>query len=259
VTRLAPVQPPRLAAALAVLAVVLSAAGCASPSSSSGPAPAAPSAAPRPTSSAAATTPTSPTPAAPTEPVSPPAGTVLVEIPEGGILLPVPAGWVQIPADGLADPAVRAEIAAKYPGADALLDQTTRLNGQASPAFLAVDPTAAARGDPLAANLSVMATQPSVGGPLLDIAVGFIADGMAETLQTTAPPVRERVPTQVGDAVRISMDIPPRDGHEIVATAWVIGAPRATLLITLLGPAEAVAGLDPATFAGALARSGGTP
>lgn len=250
-------RPAGLIAA-ALLAAALSgvAAGCASmPSAASQPPSVAPSSVPTPGPTATA----SATPALPTVPPSAPAGTVLVDIPEGGILMPVPAGWVQIPAAALADPAVRDQIAEQYPGSATLLDQTKRLNGQASPAFLAVDPTAAARGDPLAANLSVMATQPSVGGPLLDIAVGFIADGMAETLEATAPPVRERVPTQVGDAVRIRMEVPPRDGHEIMATAWVIGAPRATLLITLLGPKEAMAGLDAETFAASLVRSGGTP
>jgi len=181
----------------------------------------------------------------------------MVDIPEGGVLLPVPAGWVQIPATDLADPARRAQIAAQYPGSGTLLDQTDRLNGQAAPVFLAVDPTAADRSEPLAANLSVLATQPSVGGPLLDLAAGFIADGMAETLGATTPPIRERVPTQVGDAVRIRMEVPPRDGHEIVAAAWVIGAPRATLLITILGPKEALDMLDPDTFAAALIRNAG--
>lgn len=256
-TRVTTVTLAGLAAVL--LAAILVAAGCGS-SSPSGAASQAPSVAPSATTSQGPTATWSPTPVPPTVPPSAPAGTVLVDIPEGGILLPVPTGWVQIPAEDLADPAVRAQIGAQYPGADALLDQTERLNGQAAPAFLAVDPTAAARGDPLAANLSVMATQPSVGGPLLDIAVGFIADGMAETLEATAPPVRERVPTQVGDAVRIRMEVPPRDGHEIVAEAWVIGAPRATLLITLLGPKTAMNGLDPDTFAGSLIRStGDTP
>jgi hypothetical protein len=238
--------------ALLWLAAIVVAGGCGSPSPSS--------ASPSPTVLPSPTTLPSPTRVPPSAPPSAPAGTVLVDIPEGGILLPVPTGWAQIPAADLADPAVRARIAAQYPGADALLDQTKRLNGQAAPVFLAVDPTAAARGDPLAANLSVMATQPSVGGPLLDIAVGFIADGMAQTLEATAPPVRERVPTQVGEAVRIKMDVPPRDGHEIVAAAWVIGAPRATLLITLLAPKAALDGLDPDTFAAELLRStGDTP
>jgi len=247
------------AAALMAGLVVLAAAGCAPSAPSSGPS-RGPSASPVPTSSPSPTAQPATPAASPTVVPSGPAGTVMVEIPEGGIWLPVPAGWVQIPAADLADPARREEIAEQYPGSGTLLAQTDRLNGQASPAFLAVDPLASSRGEPLAANLSVMATQPSVGGPLLDFAVGFIADGMAETLEATAPPVRERVPTQVGDAVRIRMEVPPRGGHEIVAEAWVIGAPRATLLITLLGPRTAMNGLDPDAFAAQLLRStGSTP
>jgi hypothetical protein len=196
----------------------------------------------------------SPLPAAPSPTVqpSPPAGTVLVDIPEGGVLLPVPVGWVQVPAADLADPARRADLAARYPGSATLLEQTSRLDGRAAPVFLAVDPSAAARSEPLAANLSVLATQPSVGGPLLDLAVGFIADGMAETLGATTPPTKERVKIAAGDAVRIRMQVPPRDGHEIVATAWVIGAPGGTLLITLLGPETALDGLDLDALAAAI-------
>ena len=235
-------------AALVALVTVAAVAGCGSP------APSTPSLAPTATPTPTPTPTPSPSPATPSPAAqpSPPAGTVLVDIPEGGVLLPVPAGWVQVPAGDLADPARRAELAAQYPGSGTLLEETDRLDGRATPVFLAVDPSAADRDEPLAANLSVLATQPSVGGPLLDIAASFIGDGMAETLGATTPPVRERVAIAAGDAVRIRMQVPPRDGHEILATAWVIGAPGGTLLITLLGPEAALGGLDPDVLAAAI-------
>ncbi len=245
---------PAVVAALVALAIVGAVAGCGSPPNEPPGTPSlAPTATPAPTPTPTAT-PSPATPSPTTQP-SPPAGTVLVDIPEGGVLLPVPAGWVQVPAGDLADPARRAELAALYPGSGTLLEQTDRLDGRATPVFLAVDPSAADRDEPLAANVSVLATQPSVGGTLLDIAASFIGDGMAETLGATAPPVRERVTIAAGDAVRIRMQVPPRDGHEILATAWVIGAPGGTLLITLLGPEEALAGLDPDVLAAAIVPS----
>lgn len=240
-------------AALVALVIVAAVAGCGSPSPSNGP-PGTPSLAPTATPAPTPTPTASPSSAtpSPTAQPSPPAGTVLVDIPEGGVLLPVPAGWVQVPAGDLADPARRAELAAEYPGSGTLLEQTDRLDGRATPVFLAVDPSAADRSEPLAANLSVLVTQPSVGGTLLDIAASFIGDGMAESLGATTPPVRERVAIAAGDAVRIRMQVPPRDGHEILATAWVIGAPGGTLLITLLGPEAALGGLDPDVLAAAI-------
>jgi hypothetical protein len=181
-----------------------------------------------------------------------------VDIPEAAVLVPVPTGWVRVPASDLADPAKRAELAATYPGSAALLEQADRLGGQATPVFLAVDPTAADRGEPLAANLSVLVTQPSVGGALLDIASSFIADGMADSLGATTAPVRERVEMPAGEAVHIRLDVPPRDGHEIVAEAWVVGAPGGTMLVTLLGPATGLGGMSPEAFARAIVPAVGT-
>ena len=221
-------------------------AGCATPTPS--PPPTDP---PTPAPTASPTPVPTPTPAPSGDP-SLPAGTVAVAVPEAGILLPVPAGWVLVPAADLADPARRAELAATYPGSAALLEQTERIGGQATPVFLAVDPTAADRSEPLAANLSVLVTQPSVGGPLLDLASGFIADGMAESLGATAGPTRERVDLAAGEAVRIELALPPVDGHEMVAVAWVVGAPGGTMLLTLLGPATALETLDPDALAAAI-------
>lgn len=242
----------RRALAGALLAGVLVAgpaclvAGCASPSPS--PSPTDP---PTPPPTGSPTPTPSPTSAPSTDPGLP-EGTVAVAVPEAGILLPVPAGWVLVPAADLADPARRAELAATYPGSAALLEQTERIGGQATPVFLAVDPTAADRSEPLAANLSVLVTQPSVGGPLLDLASGFIADGMADSLGATAGPTRERVELAAGEAVRIGLELPPVDGHEIVAVAWVVGAPGGTMLLTLLGPATALGTLDPDDLAAAI-------
>jgi hypothetical protein len=246
----------RVIVAAVIFGILVAAAGCAAPSPTSPPSPT-PTPRPSPTEPPIA----SPTPTPlPTARPSPPAGTVPVDVPEAGVLIPVPAGWVQIPAADLNDPARRAELAARYPGSDALLAQTDRLDGQATAVLLAVDPTAAERSEPLAANLSVLVTQPSVGGPLLDLAAGFIADGMADSLGATGTPTREHVTLAAGEAVRIGLALPPRNGHPMSATAWVVGAPGGTMLVTLLGPASALAGLDPDALAAAIVPDvGGAP
>lgn len=245
----------RATGAAVILGILVAAAGCGAPSPTP-PASQAPTLRPSPTEPPIA----SPPPTPPTAWPSPPAGTVPVDVPEAGVLIPVPAGWVQVPADDLSDPARRAELAAQYPGSDALLAQTDRLDGQATAVLLAVDPTAAERSEPLAANLSVLVTQPSVGGPLLDLAAGFIADGMADGLGATGTPTREHVKLAAGEAVRIGLALPPRNGHPMSATAWVVGAPGGTMLVTLLGPAGALAGLDPDAFAAAIVPDvGGAP
>lgn len=235
------------------LVLSMSLGACGSPTPSATPPPSPAPATPSPTVSP--TAPGSPTPS-PSAGALPP-GTVVVDIPEAGIRLPVPAGWTQVPASDLADPAKRAELAAAYPGAGGLLEQADRLGSQAKAVFLAVDPTAAERGDPIAANLAVMVAQPSVGHPLLDLAAGFIADGMSETLGATGRGSRDRSDLPAGDAVRIRLDMPDLEGLPMVAAAWVIGAPGGTVLVTLLGPERALGGLDPDALAAAIVRAGG--
>jgi len=185
-----------------------------------------------------------PAPSATVAPATAPPGTSMVAVPEAGIALPVPSAWRTVDAAGLADPAVRADLAATYPGAAGLLAAVDELNGRAEPAFIAVDPAAAGSDGPLAANLSVLVAQPSVGGPLLDLVAGFICDALTDALAVSASPerVRERLP--IGDAVRCTYDLPATADGPLVAEAWVIGAPDATVLVTLLGPASAV---DPLT------------
>lgn len=234
----------RAIGAALLLGVVAASAGCAAPSPTPPPTPAV---TPAPMVSPVA----SPTPPR-TAPPSLPAGTIPVAIPEAGVRIPVPAAWIRVPVADLRDPVRRAELAQQYPGSDALLAQADRLDGQATPVLLAVDPTAAGRSDPLAANLSVLVTQPSVSGPLLDLAAGFIADGMAESLGATGTPTKEHVELPAGDAVRIGLTLPPRDGQPLSATAWVVGAPDATMLVTLLGPASTLGDLDPDALAAAI-------
>lgn len=239
---------PRRGAAVGLLALVgaLMAAGCG---------PVAPTATVLPTPSPAITATPEPT-SGPSSTSAPsadaPAGTAYVNVPAAGILLPVPESWVSVPAADLLDPARRAELAERFPGAGELLAETAELDGWATPVFLAADPSEAARSGPLAANLSVLATQPAVGGPLLDLAAGFIADGLAESLGATTPPGRERVELPVGEAIRLDLDVPSMGGEEIRATAWVIGAPSATLLVTLMGPASALGDLDAGSLAEAI-------
>ena len=226
---------------------------CGSPTPSATPVPSPTPATPYPTVPATAPGSGAPSPSA----GALPPGTVAVYIPEAGVRLPVPAGWTQVPASDLADPAKRAELAAAYPGAAALLEQADRLGSQAKAVFLAVDPAAAERGDPIAANLAVMVAQPPVGHPLLDLAAGFIADGMDETLGATWRASRDRSYLPAGDAVRIRLDLPPREGLPMVGAAWVVGAPSGTMLVTLLGPERALGGLDFDALAAAIVPSGG--
>lgn len=233
------------------IAVALLVAGCGSsvtdgsPSPTARPSPSAtPSAAPTPSPS-----PPSPLPPAPAEA---PAGTTWVETQEAGLLVPVPDGWTQVPPGDVLDPARRAELEQRFPGAVTLLAQADRLGDWADPVLLAVDPSAASQAGPLTANLSVLATQPSVTGPLLDFVAGFIADGIADTLDAPSPD-RRKVVLPAGEAVELEFDVPPgEDGRPVTAIAWVIGAPGGTVLVTLMGSREALAGLEPDTLARAI-------
>jgi hypothetical protein len=167
----------------------------------------------------------------------------MVAVPAAGISLPVPSAWRAGDAAGLADPAVRADLAATYPGAAELLAAVDELNGRAEPAFIAVDPAAAGSDGPLAANLSVLVAQPSVGGPLLDFVAGLICDSLADALGAPSTPDRARERLPIGDAVRCTYDLPEGADGPLVGEAWVIGAPDATVLVTLLGPASALDGV----------------
>jgi hypothetical protein len=164
----------------------------------------------------------------------------------------VPDGWEPIGAEVLADPSAREAIAATYPGSGKLLGALDRLGSRAEPVFLAADPSAASLAGPLAPNVSVLVSQPSVGGLLLDVAAGFIKDALTDVLGATGDPAQERVTLPAGEAVRFHYAIPAADGGEIVADAWVIGAPQGTLLVTLMGTASTLGDLDPDAIAGAI-------
>ena len=189
-----------------------------------------------------------------------PPGTALVDVPEAGILLPVPVGWESVGADALRVPATRAALAARYPGSGMLLGSFDQLGGRAEPVFLAADPSPASLASPLAPSVSVLVSQPSVGGFLLDFAAGFIGDGLTDVLGATEGPVRDRIQLSAGEAVRFRYTIPAAGGEEIVAVAWVIGAPGGTLLITLVGTASVLGDLDPDALAAAIIPlTGGAP
>ena len=237
------------AASLGLAGLVLLTAGCGMP---------APTTAPPPTSSPSAQQPPTARPSVSTAspsasplPTAPP-GTTLIEIPQAGIRLPVPDGWEPIGAEVLADPDAREAIAAKYPGSGKLLGALDKLGSRAEPVFLAADASPASLAGPLAPNISVLVSQPSVGGILLDLAAGFIRDALTEVLGATGEPAQQRVTLPVGEAVRFHYAIPAAGGEEIVADAWVIGAPRGTLLVTLMGKAATLGDLDPDSVAGAI-------
>jgi hypothetical protein len=183
-----------------------------------------------------------------------------IEIPEAGIMVPVPASWEQIPPDDLADPDRRKDLERRFPGTFTLLEQADRLGDRAAPVLLAVDPSDASRSGSFVTNLSVLATEPSVGGLLLDLVAGFIADGIAETLGAPTPP-SERVNLPAGEAIRLDFDVPPdEDGRPMTAFAWVIGAPGATVLVTLMGSEAALGDIRPDELAAAIRPlDGGAP
>jgi hypothetical protein len=164
-----------------------------------------------------------------------PAGTARIDIPLAGISLPVPIGWERLDAAALADEAVRADVAARYPGSDLLLAAASQLGDRATPVLMALDP-AAEGGVALAPDIAVLVAQPSVRGVLLDVVAGFIADGFEQALRA-GEPVRARVVTPVGEAVRIRFTIPVDGGDALRATAWVVGGETGTLLVSVIGPA----------------------
>jgi len=229
------------------LVVALLAAGCGSPGPATPPATAPPTLAP---------TTAPPTLAPTTAPASllptPPPGTALVDVPAAGIRLPVPVGWERFGSDVFTDPAGRDALAATYPGSRVLIGAVDELGGRSEPVFLAADPSPASLAGPLASNLSVLVSQPSVGGFLLDLVAGFIGDGLTEALGATEDPARDRVTLPAGEAVRLRYVLATGDGMELLAVAWVIGAPAGTLLVTLMGTTAALGDLDPDALAGAI-------
>jgi hypothetical protein len=160
---------------------------------------------------------------------------VFVDISAAGIRLPVPADWELVDEAALADESVQADVVARYPGMGALLEAATELGDRARPALLALDPAAEASDVALTPTVAVLVAQPAVRGPLLDLVAGFIADGLTETFKS-GEPTRERVDTPIGEAIRLAFELPADGDVAMAATAWVVGADEATLLITVVGP-----------------------
>jgi hypothetical protein len=139
---------------------------------------------------------------------------VLLEIPEAGLRLPVPTGWETVDATTLADDAARAEIAGRYPGAQALIDAGAAMGDYAVPVFAAFDPAAAGTDDTTASNLVVLVAQPSVSGPLLEFVAGLIGGGFEDAFEANEV-AHAIVRTPLGEAVRpagVSRDGPARRG-----------------------------------------------
>jgi len=191
----------------------------------------------------AAMIPTAPSSSAPaTTKTGPPApvDTAFIRVPDAGILLPVPRGWRTLTAIQLADPTGLAELSRAYPGAAQLLSGMGGVSGRATPAFLAFDPVAAQVAGSAVANLAVLTSQPSVRGFLLDVVAGFICQALQTSLGAPSSPSREHRMLPVGDAIRCGYDLAPGASGPMSATAWIIGAPSGTLLVTLTGPTRAL-------------------
>lgn len=247
--RVVPVGDPKgrlVARRLVVLGLAASMvlAGCAPSSATPGPSPD-----PSPTATPTALPTPSPVPS--TAPTAP-AGTTFAAIPEAGVQLPVPDGWQRVGAKELADPIVRADLAATYPGARELLAALDELGGRAAPVFLAANPSEASLAGPVAANISVLVSQPSVGGFLLDVVAGFISDAIGDLLGAAQPAERERVQLAAGEAIRFTYGAASGEDRDVIALAWVIGAPSGTLLVTVMGTRAGLAGIDPDALAAAI-------
>jgi hypothetical protein len=186
-----------------------------------------------------------------TTPGEAPAGTALVAVPAAGVLIPVPEGWEQVDAAALADADRRAGIVARYPGADTLLEAAAEMGERAVPAFAAFDPAAGVDAT-LTPNIAVLVSQPSVGGPLLDLVAGFVGGGVEDAFEAEETG-RERLTTPLGEAVRLEYSLPPDGETEMRAVEFLIGAPAGTLLVSVMGPADTVAALDPDALVAALA------
>jgi hypothetical protein len=118
------------------------------------------------------------------------------------------------------------------------------LGDRGTPALVALDPAAKGLDGAPGPSISVLVAQPAVSGPLLDFVAGFIADGLAETFGSPDP-VRSRLDTPVGEAVRLQFDMPASGEAPMVATAYVAGASEDTLLITVIGPPDEGPASDP--------------
>ncbi len=198
------------------------------------------------------TPPPTPTPT-PTvaSPEEAPPGTVMVDIPAAGIRIPVPEGWDLVDSEALDDPARRDEIVDRYPGAGLLLAAAAEMGGRAVPAFAAFDP---APGSPaaLTPNIAVLVSQPSVGGPLLDLVAGFVGTGFEDAFGAEEV-ARERVATPLGEAVRLEYVLSSGGETAMTAVEYLVGAPAGTLLVSVMGPADVVAAVDPDALVAALA------
>jgi hypothetical protein len=257
VSRLAASGTPRAAgntraliALLVLLAFVAVAAGCSPAQATPPPATSPPPSATPAPSRTPPPPPSSEAPSATARPTPPP-GTGAVDIPEAGLRLPVPDGWESVAADELADDAVRADLAERYPGAGSLLDAVAAMGDRAVPVYAAFDPAADGSSTPLTTTIAVLVSQPSVGGPLLDLVAGFVGAGLEDAFDAVEAS-RTRVATPLGEAIRLQHALAPRDGTEVVAVTWLVGAPKGTVLISVLGTEEAVSALDPDALVAAM-------
>lgn len=229
-----------LAAAVAGLA--LGVAAClGTPAPSTSPPSPSPSASPSPSTVAVTASPDASR--APSAAPLPP-GDALVDVPEAGIRLAVPAAWEVMDADDFADPVARADIVSRYPGIARLLEAAEQMGDRATPALVAVDPSAAGTSGSPGQSVSVLVAQPPVSGPLLDFVAGFIADGFVDEFGSSDPE-RSRIDTAMGEAVRLQFDIEAPDGSPMVATAYLVGATEGTLLIMVMGSPDAAPASDP--------------
>ena len=172
---------------------------------------------------------------------------MLVDVPSAGVRLPVPETWEQVGEAALADEDARADLVARYPGLASLLEAAGQLGDRATPALLVLDPSAEGADVAITPTVAVLVAQPPVQGPLLDFVAGFVGDGLAETFGSAAP-AKERVVTPIGDAIRMTFELPPDGPTALAATAWVVGAEKATVVVVVVGLADAGPAANPSVL-----------
>ena len=163
----------------------------------------------------------------------------------------MPDGWEQADAEALGDPDRRADLVARYPGADALLAAAAEMGDRAVPAFVALDPSTAGTGCRTGLQRR-RARRPAVGQWAPARPRGGVHRRRVQGRVPAEETARERVATPLGEAVRLEYALAPRDGLALTAVEYVIGAPAGTVLVSVLGPADVVASLEPDAFVAAM-------
>jgi hypothetical protein len=127
------------------------------------------------------------------------------DVPASDVSINVPAEWLALGDDELDDPASRAKLEDRFPGARGLFAAIEGQGDRVDLQFLSIDP--AGRGSPgIPATVTVVGVEPRVPSIGLEIGTGLVLDGLDATLEMETEPRTSRITTPVGDAMRFSFD-----------------------------------------------------